>query len=198
MVRRRLVAAGCCLFAGSPAGAADIDLAHWVRTLPQHVQVIGSKVEPTYVAAIEMQRDGDVFSILGGAPAWMERSRETIRVDSTGAMRHIECPKGMDCSRPPQPAGLLSMAALIAKARIDALTGSVAAERYGAWTVVCVPAERLGVENPILDPCFDLASGAAIAQKNRFSGRFDGPSLDPATLRISINAKSLSTKEKAT
>jgi hypothetical protein len=197
MVTRALLAAGLCLVACSPAGAADIDLAAWVQTLPQQVHVTGSKVEPTYVAAIEVQRDGNVFSILGGAPAWMERSRETIGVDDAGVMRHLECPKGMDCAGVPRPAGLLSMAALIAKAKASTLTGRIPSERYGAWQVVCVPAETLGVAKPILDPCFDLASGVAIAQKNRFSGRFDGPSLDPLTLRISIPAKSVNTKEKA-
>lgn len=168
----------------SSAHAEEVDVAAWVNKLPTQFLVQGSKVEPTYVAAVEIHRDGDVVSILGGAPAWMERSRETIAVDSQGDMRHLVCPPGMSCDGAARPAGFLSTAALLSAARRGTLSGVARAEAYGARRVLCLPAETLGVDKPILDPCFDLASGAAIAQKNRFSGKFDGPSLDPVTLRV--------------
>lgn len=170
--------------AAAPAQGQEIDVAAWARALPSSFVVHGSKVEPTYVAAVEIRRQGDVVSILGGAPAWMERSRETISVDSRGGMRHLVCPSGMTCAGAARPAGFLSTAALLSAARRGTLSGVAHDEAYGARRVVCLPAETLGVDWPILDPCFDLASGAAIAQKNRFSGKFDGPSLDPVTLRV--------------
>ncbi|WP_137155661.1 hypothetical protein [Rhizobium sp. FKL33] len=166
------------------APGQEIDIAAWAKDLPNQFVVLGSKVEPTYVAAVEIRRDGDTLSIVGGAPAWMERSRETIEVDMSGDMRHLVCPPGMTCQGAPRPAGFLSTAALLSASRRGALSGSTRVETYGGRNVICLPAETLGVEKPILDPCFDLASGAAIAQKNRFSGRFDGPSLDPVTLRV--------------
>jgi hypothetical protein len=184
MVIRPLLAAAALLALMLPAATEEIQLAAWVRTLPAAFTVEGSKVEPTYVAAIEIRRDGDGISILGGAPAWMERSRETIAVDADGGMRHLQCPKGMDCSGAPRPAGFLSTAALIAAERRGGLGARLPTETYGSYVVVCVPAEMLGIERPILDPCFERGTGAAIAQKNRFSRRFDGPSLDPVTLRI--------------
>lgn len=166
------------------AQAATVDLAVWAQHLPKNFVVEGSKVEPTYVAAIEIRRDGNVFSILGGAPAWMARSRETIEVDDHGTMRHLVCPKAMDCTDTPHPAGFLASAALIAAVREGTLSGMVQTEPYGLRHVVCIPGEKLGIRQPILDPCFDVQNGAAIAQKSRFSGHFDGPSLDPVTLHI--------------
>jgi hypothetical protein len=168
----------------APDRGQEIDIAAWAKALPSSFVVHGSKVEPTYVAAVEIRRQGDVVSILGGAPAWMDRSRETIAVNSQGGMRHLVCPPGMTCSGAARPAGFLSTAALLSASRRGALSGSARAEAYGGRRVICVPAETLGVDRPILDPCFDLISGAAIAQKNRFSGKFDGPSLDPVTLRV--------------
>lgn len=181
----------------SVAQADEIELSGWAQSLPEAFVVAGSKVEPTYVAAIEIARDGDIVSILGGAPAWMKRSRETIHVDGTGRMRHLVCPAGMDCSGPTRPAGLLSTAALIAAERNGSLSGKAQVKPYGRYTVVCVPAEKLGIAEPILDPCFEIRTGAAIAQKNRFSGRFDGPSLDPVTLRFLPRSLPVNPKDKA-
>lgn len=194
MVSRLVLAANMALGLTLPAQAEEIDLDGWVRALPATFMIEGSKVEPTYVAAIEISRDGDVLSILGGAPAWMERSRETIAVDAAGRIRHLQCPKGMECRGELRPSGFLSTAALLAAARRGSLTGRLSTEAYGAFEVVCIPAEMLGIERPILDPCFERATGAAIAQKNRFSSRFDGPSLDPITLHIlPINPKDKAT-----
>jgi hypothetical protein len=50
--------------------------------------------------------------------------------------------------------------------------------------VVCVPAERIGLARPLFDPCFDSATGAALAQRHRLTGKFDGPSLEPTSVRI--------------
>ncbi|MCR5856235.1 hypothetical protein [Mesorhizobium sp. J428] len=197
MVRRFALAIGLLAFAGAPAGAADTDLSQWAMNLPERFTLSGSKVEPTYVAAIDISRDGDVVSILGGAPAWAERSREAVAIDAGGAMRHVVCPNGMTCNSPPTPAGLLSTAALISRSRAGTLHASIKAEPYGHFSVLCVPAEMLGISRPILDPCFEVTTGAAIAQKNRFSNRFDGPSLDPVTLTFATDNATKSPKEPA-
>ena len=189
MVKQPLIALGATLFGFAAARAEEIDVAAWARSLPPSFSVAGDKVEPTYAAFVEIRRDHDVISVVGGAPAWMERSRESIAVDAEGVMRHIDCPKGMDCRGAPRPAGFLATASLLAASRRGELSGRLPTEAYGAFEVVCVPAEALGVEQPILDPCFERGSGAAIAQKSRFSHRFDGPSLDPYTLHISTAAK---------
>lgn len=197
MVRRLALAIVALTLAEAPAEAAGTDLLQWARGLPERFALSGSKVEPTYVAAIDISRDGDVVSILGGAPAWAERSRETIAIDAGGAMRHVVCPNGMTCDNPPTPAGFLSTAALISKSRAGALHASIEAEPYGRFSVLCVPAEMLGISRPILDPCFEITTGAAIAQKNRFSNRFDGPSLDPVTLTFATHNATMSPKEQA-
>ena len=153
MVRRLALAIVALTFAEVPAGAAGTDLLQWARSLPERFAASGSKVEPTYMAAIDISRDGDVVSILGGAPAWAERSREAIAIDAGGAMRHLVCPRGMTCDGPPMPAGFLSTAALISKSRAGALDASIEAEPYGRFSVLCVPAEMLGISRQRLDPC---------------------------------------------
>ena len=186
---RQLILALAATLALSPAKAAPVDLAAWAKSLPTSFHVEGGKVEPTYIEAVEIRRDGDVIGVVGGAPAWMERSRETLAIAADGTMRRLDCPRGMDCAAPLRPAGFLSTAALIAAARRGALVGTLETQAYGRFEVVCVPAERLGVERPILDPCFERGTGAAIAQRNRFSGRFDGPSLDPDSISFASKDK---------
>jgi hypothetical protein len=197
MVRCLALAIVALAFAEATAAAAGTDLLQWARSLPERFAVSGSKVEPTYMAAINISRDGDVVSILGGAPAWAERSREAVAVDADGTMRHLVCPGGMACDGTPSPAGFLSTAALISKSRAGALDAFIEAEPYGRFSVLCVPAEMLGISRPILDPCFEITTGAAIAQKNRFSNRFDGPSLDPASLTFATDNATTAPKEQA-
>jgi hypothetical protein len=182
VIRAALVALMSCIAA--TASAKDVDLATWARALPTKFSVSGSKTEPTYMAAIDIGRDGDSVAVLGGAPAWMERSLEAVSVDAGGAIRHVSCPNGMDCSGPTHPSGFLSTAALISASRKGTLAGAGKIEPFGTFSVVCVDAGMLGVSRPILDPCFEIHTGAAIAQKHRESRRFDGPSLDPVTVRI--------------
>jgi hypothetical protein len=177
-----LVFALCC----SEAQAAEVDIASWARALPQQFAAAGSKDEPTYLAAIDIHRDGDRFTIRGGAPAWMERSVEVVTVGADGAISHDVCPAGMDCRQVARPAGFLSTAALLAASRRGLLHGAAQVEAYGPFSVVCVPGEQLSISQPILDPCFEIQSGAAIAEKHRTSHRFDGPSLDPVSVHIDI------------
>jgi hypothetical protein len=188
MVARCLAISLCVVFSCGHAQAAEIDLASWARALPHSFSASGSKNEPTYLAAIDIRRDGDRFTIHGGAPAWMERSVEAVSVSAEGTITHDICPVGMDCRQIARPAGFLSGAALLAAARLGKLHGAAAIEPYGPFSVVCVPGEQLSIENPILDPCFEINSGAAIAEKHRTSHRFDGPSLDPVSVRIAITS----------
>jgi hypothetical protein len=202
MVKALAAAAIAAIGAFGPAEAAEVDLRTWVNGLPETFRVSGVKDEPTYQAAIEIWRRGKRITIRGGAPAWMERSVEAVEVHSDGTVTHVVCPEGMDCRGPSVPAGFLSTASLIAAAGTGRLHGRVPVEAYGSYQVVCVPAEQLGIRDPILDPCFEIGSGAAIAEKHRTSHRFDGPSLDPSSIRIDLSTKSnppnsLALKEKA-
>ncbi len=201
MVKRLLVAAIAMATCGQ-AVANNIDLRAWADRLPTNFSVSGVKDEPTYLAAIDIWRQDDRVTIRGGAPAWMERSVEAVEVRDDGSISHVVCPTGMDCSHTSVPAGFLSTASLIAAARAGRLHGSAPVETYGSFQVLCIPAEQLAIRDPILDPCFEIKSGAAIAQKHRTSHRFDGPSLDPSSIRIDLSSKSalpstLPTKEKA-
>lgn len=188
MLRVATIAALLLTAAGPPHAArphvATIDIGAWVRGWPTTFALRGDKNEPTYLAAIDIERDGDRFTIRGGAPAWAERSTEAIEVLPNGRLRHRVCPKGMSCDDGSVPSGFLASAALLAAERTGRPLGEATAVSYGAREVVCVPAERLGIAEPILDPCFDVATGAVLAQRHRLSGRFDGPSLDPWSVRV--------------
>jgi hypothetical protein len=47
----------------------------------------------------------------------------------------------------------------------------------------------------VLDPCIDARSGAVMAQRHRRSGEFDGPSLDPWSITLSVSAIRLTSFE---
>jgi hypothetical protein len=170
---------------GAPAAAAaPVDLATLVASWPASFRVSGVKTEPTYLETLDIARNGDVFSVLGGAPAFAERSLESVRVDAAGKIAWISCPAPMDCTTPGPPSGFLATAAAVAAWRKGTLGGSATPVAFGARTVVCIPAEKLGVTAPILDPCFDQKTGAVLAQRHRLSGAFDGPTLEASTLKI--------------
>jgi hypothetical protein len=192
MVRRARRLAAATILGGLaclPARAAEIDLARWAAGLPPRFSVAGVKTEPTYQERVEITRDGDLFTLVGGAPAWAERSQESIVVARDGALRHAACPAGMDCAAAPTPTGFLASALLVSALRRKLPLGAAATAAFGARRIVCIPAQRIGVVRPILDPCFDVATGAAIAQRHRLSGRFDGPSLEPTSLRVAFDPK---------
>jgi hypothetical protein len=179
------VAASALIISAAIGGAERLDVARWAANLPTNYAVHGAKTEPTYEEALDLRRDGDVFSVVGGAPGWSTRSTESVMVSAEGALSRWPCGVNENCELSRPPAGFLATAALIAAERRGALapaTGIVL--RFGDRRVVCVDAARLGIERPILDPCFDLRTGAAIAQRHRMSGRFDGPTMDPSSVRI--------------
>jgi hypothetical protein len=168
---------------GADAGER-IALAGWASRLPNRFVVHGVKTEPTYQEAIDLTRDGDVFAATGGAPGWAERLTERVEVATDGAVRRQPCAARPSCVDARPPSGFLATAALVASVRRGRLAGFGQALPYGAWRVVCVDADALGLEAPLLDPCFELRSGAAIAQRHRVSGGFDGPSLAPESIRF--------------
>ncbi len=181
---RLVLLAAMLALAASAAPAAPLDIVALARIWPTAFQVRGDKNEPTYLAAIDIVREGDLFTITGGAPAWAARSTEAIEVLPDGTLAHRICPKGMDCHAGDMPSGFLATAALLAALRKGKALGTASSQPYGTRSVVCVPADRLGIAEPVLDPCFDVATGAVLAQRHRLSGRFDGPSLDPWSIRI--------------
>jgi len=162
--------------------AAPIDLAHWAGALPTHFSVHGVKTEPTYQEAVDIRREGDLFTLIGGAPGWAERSQQSVTVSPDGALRYALCPKGMTCGG--APTGFLATATLLSALRRGQLHGSAATATFGGREIVCVPGERIGIARPLFDPCFDVVTGATLAQRHRLTGQFDGPSFDAASVRI--------------
>ena len=176
---------GILLLSVCPATAAQrLDLAAWAVGLPVAFEVHGTKAEPTYEETIDIVRVGDAVTVTGGAPAWAARAVETAQVSAAGAL----CLGTAPCAAARSTSGFLATAALVAASRRHGLSGSVQPRSFGDRQVVCVPGEQLGTVEPILDPCFDRLSGAAIAERHRLTGAFDGPTLDPSSLRIAIPA----------
>jgi hypothetical protein len=182
MVRAGLAVA--MLFCGAAQASERIALAPWATRLPKHFVAQGVKTEPTYEEAVDIARDGDVFSVTGGAPGWAERLTESVEVSPMGVVSRRPCASAADCHEARPPSGFLATAALVAAARRGALKGTGGTAAFGPWRVVCVDAVKLGYAEPILDPCFEIRTGAAIAQRHRRDGRFEGPTLDPHSLRL--------------
>lgn len=180
----------------SQARGVSIDIATWVAGWPTRFDVRGGKSEPAYVEAVNIDRRGDVFTAVGGAPAWQERSVERVSIDSHGKVTLVVCPSGLTCDKATPAVNFLSSAWLLAAFRKHGphgeggFLGRATPVPYGDRQIVCIPAERVGATEAVLDPCFDLETGAVLAQRHRLSGRFDGPSLDPGSIRISFGAKS--------
>ncbi|MBW8639913.1 hypothetical protein K1W69_22145 [Hoeflea sp. WL0058] len=172
--------------APDPAAGTEIDLPRWVSGLPPYFLVSGVKTEPTYVARIDIWRDGDNFGVVGGAPAWAMRALQAVSVSPDGLVSELACPENAFCGDASDAGGYLSTAALVAAARKNAIKGAATVRQFGDYEVVCVPAEQLGVADPILDPCFELQSGATLALLHRMSQTFDGPSLSVSPLAVEI------------
>jgi hypothetical protein len=172
------------------AGAVDatptIDIATAAASWGARFTLTGTKTEPTYVEHIRLQRDGDVFILEGGAPAGMTPSRESIVLDASSTLRHIDCPARMSCDTANPPSGFLASAVILSAVRQQRLSGRYPILPYGGLELLCIPAERLGVHDPVLDPCVEAHSGAVIAQRHRRSGEIDGPSLDPWSVNLSV------------
>jgi hypothetical protein len=189
MVRRWASAlAAIGLAAAGGAGATPtIDIAAAEASWRPQFVLTGTKTEPTYIEHVRLERDGDVFILQGGAPAGMAPSRESVAVRADGTLTHLDCPTGMRCDGTAPPSGFLASAAILAAIRERQLSGRFPLISYGSFELVCIPAERLGVRDAVLDPCIEAQSGAVIAQRHRRSGEFDGPSLDPWSVTLSTS-----------
>jgi hypothetical protein len=187
MVRAAILPLLAALWTSGPALAREtFDIVALERSWPSHFVLTGTKTEPTYVEHIRLARDGGKFVLTGGAPAGMAASTERIAVAPRGLLIALSCPASMDCAGPPTPSGFLASAAIVAAIDRGVLSGHFPALRFGAYRVICVPAEKLGITAPILDPCVEVRFGAVIAQRHRLSHRFDGPSLDPWSIELSV------------
>jgi hypothetical protein len=172
--------------AGAVDAAPTIDIAAAAASWGPRFILIGTKTEPTYIEHIRLERDGDVFILEGGAPAGMAPSRESIALGANGTLRHLDCPTGMSCDTTEPPSGFLASAVLLGAIREQRLSGRFPVVSYGELQLICIPADRLGVKDAVLDPCVEAHSGAVVAQRHRRSGEFDGPSLDPWSISLSI------------
>jgi hypothetical protein len=180
----KLLFAAALLLAGAAQAGERIALGPWAASLPSRFAAHGVKTEPTYEEALDIARDGDSFTTTGGAPGWAQRLTESVDVSATGEVTRRPCAPGEDCRETEPPGGFLATAALIASARRGQLSGYGDLRAFGRWRVVCIDASKLGVAEPILDPCFEIGTGAAIAERHRLSGQFEGPTLTPASVRF--------------
>lgn len=189
MVRRwasALAAIGIAATTGAGA-VPTIDIAAAAASWHGQFLLSGTKTEPTYIEHIRLTRDGDLFILEGGAPAGMAPSRESLTLRPDGTLIHLDCPAAMRCDGMELPSGFLASAAILAAIRGRQLSGRFPLLPYGGFALVCIPAERLGIRDAVLDPCIDARSGAVIAQRHRRSGEFDGPSLDPWSITLSTS-----------
>jgi hypothetical protein len=189
MVRRwacTLAALGIAASGGTGA-VPTIDIVAAEASWHSQFLLNGTKTEPTYIEHILLRRDGDVFVLEGGAPAGMAPSRESIMLRAGGTLTHLDCPAGMRCGGAAVPSGFLASATILAAIRGQELSGRFPLLPYGDFQLACIPAERLGIQDPVLDPCIDAQSGAVIAQRHRRSGEFDGPSLDAWSITLSTS-----------
>jgi hypothetical protein len=173
------------LLGGDVLAANGVDLRQWALNLPDQFVVHGVKTEPTYEEAIDIRRQGGVFTVTGGAPSWAGRATESVMLAPDGSVLR-RCPEPARCFIKTVPTGFLATALLVSAARQRRLYGRVIPLSFGARAVICVPAAMLGIPQPIFDPCFDLATGAVLAQRHRLSHRFDGPSLDASSVRVEL------------
>jgi hypothetical protein len=186
---RHLVSALVILGAavGLSSARLTIDIAAAEADWSPHFVLTGTKTEPTYVEHVRLERAGDVFILEGGAPAGMEAAREVVVLGADGRLSHLECPAAARCDSDEPPSGFLASAVVLAAIRDRQLSGRFPLLPYGGLELVCIPAERLGIRAPVLDPCVDAHSGAVVAQRHRRSGEFDGPTLDSWSMNISTS-----------
>lgn len=163
-----------------------VDIARLAAAWPDHFVVSGTKTEPTYIEGVTLTRNGNIFTLWGGAPVGMVASWQRLAVGDGGELTVIACPASLSCRQP--PSGFLASAAILAAARRGALHGRFTPRRFGPYRVVCVPAEQIGIAQPLLDPCVEIRSGAVIALRHRLSHKFEGPSLDPWSVEFTTDA----------
>ena len=179
-----VVASAVLAACGTSRDTATVDLVAVAATWDTPYTVTGTKTEPTYIEHVTITRTDDVFTVAGGAMVNMQPSVESVALDSTGAVSHVVCPARMDCSTARPLTGFLATASVLSAARTGRLSGRAPVRSFGGRSVVCVPAEQIGVTDPVLDPCLDLETGAVLAQLHRRSGEFDGPTFDPWSISV--------------
>jgi hypothetical protein len=167
-------------------GPGTMDLATIASNWDQDWTVVGNKTEPTYTYSVEYGRIGDRFFLEGHAfgESW---GRVVLKVDAEGTVSVEQCPATMKCDRA-MPISFLSGAAVLGLARRGELQGDGFRMTYAGQDVVCIPARSLGLDDLVLEPCFDLETGAMLAFRHLTSGRFEGPTLDEYSVRFATGA----------
>jgi hypothetical protein len=171
-----------------PAPAATVALGPLVASWPDRFELTGTKGVETWVEHVHVVRDGERFVLTGGAPRGEVQQVRTVEVVGDRIVE-TPCPddggSGTSCAIEPS-VGFLSTAALVAATERAELPLELPVLDYAGRSVVCPPARLLGIERAALDPCFDLATGAVLAQRDPDLGEFGGPSLDPWSVVVTI------------
>ncbi|HZN18517.1 MAG TPA: hypothetical protein VFB84_10100 [Micromonosporaceae bacterium] len=177
-----------------------VEVAVLARSWSAEWTVTGTKTEPTYVETVRIERRGDWFAV--EAAAYGQRlGRVEMSVDGHGQVAVLACSPGLACDT--RPTGFLATVPLLAAARRGQDLGRAPVLAYAGREVACVPVDLLrGVEagvaeaeagvggdpsvrpHAVLDPCFDILTGAVLAQRTRDGGGLSGPTLDEGTLIV--------------
>jgi len=169
------------------AFGCSVDIATVARAWTMDFTVLGSKTEPTFVEHVEYGRLGDRF-ILRGDIAGDDLGVTAYDVTANGVVSVVACPASSECTSAPN--GFLSTVMVVAAARAGRLHGSADLASYAGRQAMCVPLEAIQprLNMPVvLDPCFDVATGAVLAHRRRYDGQFGGAALDESSLQIFVN-----------
>jgi len=181
------------------AGAPPLSPGSW----PRHFELSATRSEPQYVEHVRLMRSGTDFVLIGGVPLLELPLRLTVHVDADGSIRGTDAQGrelicadavAIPCDLPLR--GFLASAAVLAAARRGATPRVLVRESFAGRRVVCVDADEIAAaaslsnpfEPPIVDPCLDERTGAVLAFRHRRSGQFEGASLDPESIHITVGS----------
>jgi hypothetical protein len=167
-------------------------IAATVALWPREFEVTGTKTEPTYIEHVRFGRRGDLFGleidIVAQGNAAGGRTRTVLSVSPEGVVTEVGCGRP-DCTIDQPPHGYLATAWVLALQRRNGLQSPIRQRVLAGRSLICLDDSALGTPQPVMDPCLDTATGAALAQLSRIDpGRFAGPTLDGTGIAIKSRA----------
>lgn len=168
-----------------PGPSGRVDVAAVARRWTTDFSVRGMKTEPTFIEQVQYTRAGDRFS-LDASIHGQAVGQLALDLAADGEVTLVACPTTSGCPDLP-PNGFLSTVAALAALRAGRLAGQGELAAFAGRDVVCVPLEQIQprLTSPaVMDPCFDVATGAVLAHRRRFDHQFGGATLDESSVRL--------------